>query len=197
MIARLNGTLLHQEAPYLLIDVNGVGYEVEAPLNVFYNLPQLGQNVLLTIHHLVREDASILYGFNDIAERDLFRTLLKVSGIGAKSALAILSTMSHQEFIQNVHNQNVDAMVKIPGVGKKTAQRLIIEMKDKVDMNSISIDTSGSKAKPSNMSAELEAESALIALGYKPQETAAMIKQIETKEKTAEEIIRLCLQNRG
>jgi len=197
MIGRLQGQLIHQEPPFLLLDVNGVGYEVEAPLSVFFELPQVGEQVTLIIHHLVREDASILYGFNKMSQRELFRSLLKVSGIGAKSALAILSTMSGSEFIQHVHNQNVDAMVKIPGIGKKTAQRLIIEMKDKVSPMGSDVSLPGQQAQPSKMSAQVEAESALQALGFKPQEASSMVKQVATDGMPVEEIIRLCLQNRG
>ncbi|WP_395373509.1 Holliday junction branch migration protein RuvA [Marinicella sp. W31] len=198
MIGRLQGQLIHQEPPFLLLDVNGVGYEVEAPLSVFFELPHVGEQVTLIIHHLVREDASILYGFNKMSQRELFRSLLKVSGIGAKSALAILSTMSGAEFIQNIHNQNVDAMVKIPGIGKKTAQRLIIEMKDKVSpVGHAEVSLPGQQAQPSKMSAQFEAESALQALGFKPQEASAMVKQVASEGMPVEEIIRLCLQNRG
>ena len=196
MIGRLQGQLIHQEPPFLLLDVNGVGYEVEAPLSVFFELPHVGEEITLIIHHLVREDASILYGFNTLSQRELFRSLLKVSGIGAKSALAILSTMSSAEFIQHVHNQNVDAMVKIPGIGKKTAQRLIIEMKDKVSPDSGDTSIPGTQAQPSKMSVQQEAESALQALGFKPQEASTMVKQVATEGMPVEEIIRLCLQNR-
>ncbi len=132
MIGRIKGTLIHKEPPMMLVDVNGVGYEIEAPVRVFFELPEVNSEVIIITHMLVREDAQILYGFNNYGQRELFRKLLKVNGIGAKSALAVLSTMSVDEFVAMIQSQDVAAIVKIPGVGKKTAQRLIIEMRDKL-----------------------------------------------------------------
>lgn len=197
MIGRLSGQLVHTEPPsHLIIDVNGVGYEVEVPTSVFFELPETNHQMTLVIHHLVREDASILYGFRSFAQRDLFRTLLKVNGIGAKSALAILSTMSSAEFAQVIQDQNVTAIVKVPGIGKKTAQRLIIEMKDKVDVTTMD---SGDPNQPqaSKFGIQAEAESALQALGFKPTEATQMVKQVAKDDMSAEEIIRLCLQLKG
>lgn len=197
MIGRLSGQLVHTEPPaHIIVDVNGVGYEVEAPTSVFFELPELKQQVTLVIHHLVREDASILYGFRSFAQRELFRTLLKVNGIGAKSALAILSTMSSAEFAQVIQEQNVTAIVKVPGIGKKTAQRLIIEMKDKVDVTTID---GGDPNKPqaSRFGIQAEAESALQALGFKPMEATQMVKKVATDDMSVEEIIRICLQLKG
>ncbi len=197
MIGRLKGQLVYTEPPsHLIVDVNGVGYEVEVPTSVFFELPELNHQVTLVIHHLVREDASILYGFRSFAQRELFRTLLKVNGIGAKSALAILSTMSSAEFAQVIQEQNVTAIVKVPGIGKKTAQRLIIEMKDKVDVTTMD---GGDPNQPqaSRFGIRAEAESALQALGFKPAEATQMVKQVAKDEMSAEEIIRLCLQLKG
>lgn len=197
MIGRLSGQLVHTDPPsHLIIDVNGVGYEVEAPTSVFFELPEMNQKVTLVIHHLVREDASILYGFRSFAQRELFRSLLKVNGIGAKSALAILSTMSSAEFAQVIQEQNVNAIVKVPGIGKKTAQRLIIEMKDKVDVTTMD---GGDPNQPqaSRFSIQTEAESALQALGFKPMEASQMVKQVAKDDMSVEEIIRICLQLKG
>ncbi len=197
MIGRLQGTLIHTDPPaHLIIDVGGVGYEVEAPTSVFFELPELNQPLTLVIHHLVREDASILYGFRSLAQRSLFRTLLKVNGIGAKSALAILSTMSSAEFAQVIQEQNVNAIVKVPGIGKKTAQRLIIEMKDKVDVTSMSADDPN-KPQASRFGIQAEAESALQALGFKPAEASQMVKQVAKDDMSVEAIIRECLQLKG
>lgn len=197
MIGRLQGRLVHTEPPaHLIIDVNGVGYEVEAPTSVFFELPELNQELTLVIHHLVREDASILYGFRSFPQRELFRTLLKVNGIGAKSALAILSTMSSAEFAQVIQEQNVNAIVKVPGIGKKTAQRLIIEMKDKVDVTAVTgMDPNQPQA--SRFGVHSEAESALQALGFKPTEAAQMVKQVAKDDMAVEDIIRECLQLKG
>lgn len=197
MIGRLSGQLVHTEPPaHMIVDVNGVGYEVEAPTSVFFELPELNHQVTLVIHHLVREDASILYGFRSFAQRELFRTLLKVNGIGAKSALAILSTMSSAEFAQVIQEQNVTAIVKVPGIGRKTAQRLIIEMKDKVDVTTMD---AGDPNQPqaSRFGIQSEAESALQALGFKPMEAIQMVKQVAKGDMSVEEIIRICLQLKG
>ena len=198
MIGRLKGTLVHTDLPaHLIVDVNGVGYEVEVPSSVFSELPELNQTVTLVIHHLVREDASILYGFRSYPQRQLFRTLLKVNGIGAKSALAVLSTMSSAEFSQVIQEQNVTAICKVPGIGKKTAQRLIIEMKDKVDVDAITAADPQSKPQVSQFGKNTEAESALQALGFKPQEASMMVKKVATDDMAVEDIIRTCLQLRG
>ncbi len=201
MIGRLKGQLVHVEQPsHLIVDVSGVGYEVEVPTSVFFELPELNHQVTMVIHHLVREDASILYGFRSFPQRELFRTLLKVNGIGAKSALAILSTMSSAEFAQVIQEQNVPAIVKVPGIGKKTAQRLIIEMKDKVDVTSMDNgDPNQPKASrfANVLSVQAEAESALQALGFKPTEAIQMVKKVAKDDMAVEDIIRICLQLKG
>lgn len=204
MIGRIKGTLIQKDPPMMLVDVNGVGYEIEAPVRVFFELPENGAEVTIITHMLVREDAQILYGFNNNGQRELFRKLLKVNGIGAKSALAVLSTMSTDEFVAMIQSQDVAAIVKIPGVGKKTAQRLIIEMRDKlgdVASDDISLPGSGGAqaANLGNMPATAQSEAliALQSLGFRPQEVNMLIKQIAKDGMTAEEIIRLCLQHKG
>ncbi len=203
MIGRIKGTLIQKDPPIMLVDVNGVGYEIEAPVRVFFELPHDGEEVTIITHMLVREDAQILYGFNNYGQRELFRKLLKVNGIGAKSALAVLSTMSVDEFVAMIQSQDVAAIVKIPGVGKKTAQRLIIEMRDKLgDVASDDISLPGSGAQAANLgnmpaTAQSEALIALQSLGFRPQEVNMLIKQIAKDGMTAEEIIRLCLQHKG
>lgn len=204
MIGRIKGTLIQKDPPMMLVDVNGVGYEIEAAARVFFELPHDGEEVTIITHMLVREDAQILYGFNNYGQRELFRKLLKVNGIGAKSALAVLSTMSVDEFVAMIQSQDVAAIVKIPGVGKKTAQRLIIEMRDKlgdVASDDISLPGSGGAqaANLGNMPATAQSEAliALQSLGFRPQEVNMLIKQIAKDGMTAEEIIRLCLQHKG
>ncbi len=194
MIGRISGILLHKEPPVILVDVGGVGYEIEAPLSVFYDLPKTGETVTLITHHLVREDAQILYGFTKESHRQLFRDLLKVSGIGAKSALAILSVMTAGEFATAIHHGDVATLVKIPGIGKKTAERLIVEMRDRLKSMAPTAETTPQAPAPS---AEMEATGALQALGFKPVEAEKMIKQVSTGKQTAEELIRLALQNQG
>ena len=197
MIGRLNGQLVHSEPPsHLIVDVSGVGYEVEVPTSVFSEIPELNHQLTLVIHHLVREDASILYGFRSFAQRDLFRSLLKVNGIGAKSALAILSTMSAADFAQVIQEQNITAIVKVPGIGKKTAQRLIIEMKDKVDVTSLD-SSDPNQPRASRFGVQAEAESALQSLGFKPTEAAQMVKTVAKDDMAVEDIIRICLQTKG
>lgn len=203
MIGRIKGTLIHKDPPMMMIDVNGVGYEIEAPVRVFFELPELNSDVTIITHMLVREDAQILYGFNNYGQRELFRKLLKVNGIGAKSALAVLSTMSVDEFVAMIQSQDVVAIVKIPGVGKKTAQRLIIEMRDKLgDVANDDISLPGNGAQAANLSnmpatAQSEALIALQSLGFRPQEVNMLIKQIAKDGMSAEEIIRLCLLHKG
>ncbi len=195
MIGRLQGLLVHTEPPaHLIVDVGGIGYEVEIPTSVFFELPEISGEVTLIIHHLVREDASTLYGFRSYAQRQLFRTLLKVNGIGAKSALAVLSTMTSAEFSQIIQEQNVNAICKVPGIGKKTAQRLIIEMKDKVEVNIITFDGKTQQPQPSQFGKHYEAEAALLALGFKSQEVGQMVRQVSRDDMPVEAIIKACLQ---
>ncbi|MGD1990852.1 MAG: Holliday junction branch migration protein RuvA, partial [Chromatiales bacterium] len=181
MIGRLRGQLLSRQPPFLLLDVNGVCYEIEAPMSTFYELPQTGEQVTLHTHLMVREDAHVLYGFHAEQEKRLFRALLKVSGVGGKMALAILSTMNAPEFASCVHADDVTAMTRIPGVGRKTAQRLIIEMKDKLD-DEHSMELPGGSSTVTQAAGDSplnEAVSALVALGYKPAEAGRMVRSVD------------------
>jgi len=206
VIGRLSGVLLEKQPPQLLLDVNGVGYEVEASMNTFYKLPQSGVSVTLHTHFVVREDAQLLYGFIDKDERTLFRALIKVNGVGPKMALAILSGISAESFVRCVHDEDTTALVKVPGVGKKTAERLIVEMKDKVkdlflaDPAEFTLDGGGDPevVQAANDHAVAEAESALVALGYKPVQAT---KAVASAEKalgagiSSEELIRHALKS--
>ncbi len=181
----------------MLIDVNGVGYELEAPLSTFFTLPEAGQAVTLFTHLAVREDAHVLYAFATESERTLFRSLLKVSGIGAKMALAILSGMSADEFGRCVEEEDVASLVRLPGIGRKTAQRLIVEMRDRLaklgDLTpAVSPSQGGLAANPG--SATTDAVAALVALGYKPQEAGRMVKAVGEDEMDSEGLIRAALQ---
>lgn len=193
MIGRLRGTLIWKRPPALLVDVNGVGYEVEAPMTTFYSLPEAGQPVILHTHLVVREDAHLLFGFVNEAERTLFRTLLKVNGVGAKMALAILSGMSADTFARCVRDNDIASLVRLPGIGKKTAERLIIEMRDRFAAVSDQAASVGATVtmphNPLN-----DAVSALIALGYKPQEASRMVNGVEAEGLASEEIIRRALK---
>jgi len=192
MISTLRGRLTFKQAPQVVIECAGVGYELDAPMSTFLELPDVGSDVFLYAHLLVREDAQILYGFLSADERLMFRTLLKVNRVGAKMALAILSSMSTSDFRRCVELEDTTSMSKIPGVGKKTAERLIIEMRDRIDIAA----PAGGKAVPlsDEANARNEAVDALIALGYKPKEVSALIAKLDTDEKSAEDIIRLALK---
>ncbi|MFW2374493.1 MAG: Holliday junction branch migration protein RuvA [Gammaproteobacteria bacterium] len=198
MIGRLRGKILQKQPPQLLIDVQGVGYEVDAPMSTFYQLPNLGEDVTLHTHLVVREDAQLLYGFASESERALFRNLIKISGVGPKMALTILSGMNAEEFIHCVQDNDVAALVRMPGIGKKTAERLIIELRDRLKDEL----TSASGGLPSQQAGLAQnhttpsgdAVSALIALGYKPQEAAKMVRSVNSDGMEAEDIIRLSLQ---
>ena len=196
MIGRLQGKVVEKQAPDLLVDVQGVGYEVLVSLNTFFDIPEVGAVVTLHTHFVVREDIQQLYGFTKVSERSLFRNLIKVNGVGPKMALAILSGMSANDFAICVHNNDTAALVKLPGVGKKTAERLLIEMRDKIG----DIDTSGGDTGNNSLSAQSdlsqEAESALIALGYKPADAAKIINRVADETVTdAGQLIRLALKS--
>jgi Holliday junction DNA helicase RuvA len=194
MIARLSGTLVSKQPPTLVIDVNGVGYEVEAPLSVFYDLPESGQPVVLLTHLSVSDTAHTLYGFASEAERTLFRQLLKISGIGAKLALTILSGASGAELARYVADRDTASLTRLPGIGKKTAERIIIELRDKLgDLPEPAGGLPGGGGAAGG-SAAAEARNALAALGYKPQEASRMVQAIAKPEMGTEEIIRLALQ---
>jgi Holliday junction DNA helicase RuvA len=192
MIGSLRGRLSSKQAPQIVIECSGVGYEVETPMSTFLELPKLGTDLFLYTHLLVREDAQILYGFATEDERLMFRTLLKVNRVGAKLALGILSAMSTNDFRRCVELEDTTSMSKIPGVGKKTAERLVIEMRDRIDAAT----PGGGKSAPLTVeaSARNEAVDALVALGYKPKEVHNLIAKFDIEDKSAEDIIRLALK---
>ncbi len=175
MISRINGVLLEKTPPFVLLDVNGVGYEVEVPMSTFYNLPALGEKMALLTHFVVREDAQLLYGFATERERATFRQLLKVNGIGAKSALGILSGMSVEDLAEAIALQEAALLVRIPGIGKKTAERLLLELKGKLGFESTAPALLASDdAKPVGS----DVLNALLALGYNEREALAAVKQL-------------------
>lgn len=197
MIGRLRGALVWKQPPYLLIDVQGVGYELEASLTTFQTLPEIGVEVMLHTHLAVREDAHTLYGFASVDERSLFRNLIRVTGIGSRLALLILSGMSVELFGRCVREGDAAALTRLPGIGKKTAERLIIEMRDRIDALGLQ---PGGVALPGGRTAVPEASpvedaiSALVALGYKLPEASRMVQSLETEGLTSEAIIRQALQ---
>lgn len=197
MIGRLRGIILEKHAPDLVLDVQGVGYEVAAPMSTFCSLPAINEEVSLFTHLIVREDAQLLYGFATVRERLLFRSLLKVNGVGAKLALTILSGSDVDDFSRSVQEGDAASLTRLPGVGKKTAERLIIEMRDRLK------DISGAmglkpvvSAAASLAGAKDEAIEALISLGYKPIEADKMIRVLASDGLTTEELIRLALQRK-
>jgi Holliday junction DNA helicase RuvA len=195
MIGFLRGRLTAKQPPALVLDVGGVGYEIEAPMSTFYGLPAIGTDIHLFTHLVVREDAHILFGFASERERRLFRELLKVSNVGPKLALSLLSGMSVDNFLMCIEAQDADALVRIPGVGRKTAERLLIEMKDRIKnlgaMPGVATIVGGGEAQSG---AQAEAFSALVALGYKPAEITRLLKAVDPAVQTTEEIIRGALQ---
>jgi len=195
LIGRIVGTLVEKTPPELLVDVNGVGYEVSASMTTIYDLPQIGGMVTLYTHFLVKEDSQTLYGFVDKSERALFRILIKVNGIGPKMALAILSSMSAEELIINVQESDVTALTKIPGVGKKTAERLIIELRDKLGQAAkTDLFSTPTVLRQVQADPRQEAEAALISLGYKPQEAARAVANVPIDSASSEEVIKAALK---
>ena len=190
MIGRLTGVLLRKEPPALLLDVGGVGYELEAPMTTFYDLPAVGERVTLFTHLVVREDAHLLYGFSRESQRRLFRGLLKVNGVGPRVALAVLSGLSEEEFARCVLHEDLARLTQVPGIGRKTAERLVIEMRDKLAREPEGdVPMSVAPADPVS-----EAVSALVALGYKPNEASRAVRALPSKGLKAEEIIRQALK---
>jgi len=198
MIGRLTGKLIVKHPPRVMVDVHGVGYELEAPMSTFYQLPELYQEVSLHTHMLVREDAQLLYGFATENERCWFRSLIKVNGVGAKLALGILSSMSASDFARCVHDKETARLIKLPGVGKKTAERLIVEMQDRLsEWHTGPLDAmhpGAGQAEILSSSAAQEAEHALIALGYKPQEASRMLSLVAGEAESSEGLIRAALK---
>ncbi len=197
MIGFLRGKLVHKAPPFLILDVQGVGYELEAPMTTFYDLPALNEDIKLHTHLVVREDAHSLFGFSTQADRALFRTLIKVSGVGPKLALTILSGQSAEEFHRCIHDNDTVALVRLPGVGKKTAERLVIEMRDRLPDLTESA-ASGTGNKNTTMlpisNPKQEAVSALCSLGYKPLDASKMVQNINAEGKSCEDLIRMALQ---
>jgi len=197
MIGRLQGIILEKQPPSILLDVQGVGYELEASMTTFYNLPECGEKIVLHTHLVVREDAQLLYGFHSLSERLMFRNLIKISGVGPKLALTILSGMSADDFTRCILEEDSKALTKLPGVGKKTAERLVIELKDRLEKDGAvrlpgMADATAKverQANPVN-----DAVSALISLGYKAQQASQMVRELDVEDKSTEEIIRAALQ---
>ena len=197
MIGCLIGEVLALEAPTVLLNVNGVGYEIDTPLTTFCQLKK-GQNITLWTHLAVREDAQLLYGFLEAQEKAIFRTLLKVNGVGPKMALGILSTLSVELLIHTVEHEDINTLIKVPGVGKKTAERLMIELRDRFKAMSNEVSSSNStmtQIQFTGNSAVAEAEAALQSLGYKPAETQKLINAVKADFTEASDIIRAALKS--
>lgn len=195
MIGRLRGVLVEKQPPHLLIDVAGVGYEVEAPMSTFYQLPETGQELTLLTHMVVREDAQLLFGFASESERQLFRTVIKVNGVGAKLALTILSGIAADEFARAVQDNDTAALVRLPGIGKKTAERLIIEMRDRLDdWQPEATLKPGAEPVVARSNTVQDAVSALIALGYKPPEASRLVGKVDSDGLESEMIIKAALK---
>ncbi|MCR8914077.1 Holliday junction branch migration protein RuvA [Marinobacter panjinensis] len=205
MIGRIRGILIEKSPAQALVECAGLGYEVDIPYTTFFNLPETGDELVLHTHFVVREDAQSLYGFSSRLDRDLFRLLIKVNGVGPKLAAGILSGLDANQFIRCVEARDANALVKLPGVGKKTAERLLIEMTDRIGQlegqftpgspnATVSTGASGAGGAMGHHPAE-EAEAALIALGYKPQEATKAISKVAEDGMSSQELIRLALRN--
>ena len=198
MIGRIRGVLLEKQAPALLVDVQGLAYELEASMSTFYHLPECGETITLHTHLVVREDAHLLYGFASLSERVMFRSLIRISGVGPKLALTILSGISAEEFTRCIMEGDSKALTQLPGVGKKTAERLVVELKDKLEAGDSGISlpkattTTAVEENPVN-----DAVSALISLGYKAQQASQMVRNLDIEGKSTEDIIRAALQGTG
>ncbi|MEM7357557.1 MAG: Holliday junction branch migration protein RuvA [Pseudomonadota bacterium] len=193
MIAWLQGVILEKQAPTILLNVNGVGYELEAPLTTFYDLPAVNEQASIYVHMVVREDAQLLYGFSGKQQRELFRSLIKVNGVGPKVALAVLSTLSVQELMQCMVDEDDALLTKVPGIGKKTAQRLIVEMKDRLqkEFADVALEASASTSKSDDRH---DAIAALVSLGYKNTDAARVVRGLPD-DLGSEELIRQALRN--
>ncbi|MYJ52136.1 MAG: Holliday junction branch migration protein RuvA [Gammaproteobacteria bacterium] len=193
MIGYLQGRLVHKQPPNLLVDVNGVGYELEAPMSTVYDLPQEGEPVSLYVHVVVREDAQLLFGFSEFRQREMFRILLKVNGVGPKVGLAILSTLGTGEFLQCVQNRDLAMLTRVPGIGKKTAERMILEMRDRLEVSDI--DGSFDPPADDGGNAYRDAVSALLALGYNAREAEAAVEAVRATSESRDELIRNALKH--
>ncbi|WP_061241793.1 Holliday junction branch migration protein RuvA [Ectopseudomonas composti] len=198
MIGRLRGTLAEKQPPHLLLDVNGIGYELEVPMTTLYRLPAVGEPLTLHTHQVVREDAHLLYGFFEKRERELFRELIRLNGVGPKLALALMSGLEVDELVRCVQAQDTAALVKVPGVGKKTAERLLVELKDRFkaweSIPSIAPLVVEPQLAQAVSSAENDAVSALISLGYKPQEASRAVAAVKEEGMSSEDLIRRALR---
>lgn len=203
MIGRIRGTLAEKQPPEILVDVAGVGYEIHMPMTSFYQLPAVGEEVVVYTHFVVREDAQLLFGFADKMERGLFRELIKANGVGPKLGLAILSGMSASQFLASVQNEDVSALVSLPGIGKKTAERLVVELKDRLanfgKAQSIAVPPPSGDLLSTNTivavnDAREEAQSALIALGYKPAQASKLVDSVYKEGMESEALIRESLK---
>lgn len=192
MIGHLRGRLVRKAPPALIVDVGGVGYELEAPMSTFYRLPEVGSEVELHTHLLIRDDAHLLYGFSTEDERRLFRDLLRVTGIGPKIGLALLSGMDVDTFLLCVEVQDVDALTRVPGIGRKTAERLLIEMRDRI--RALGELSSATPRLNQPAGAQAEAFAALVALGYRPAEVTRLLRSVDNEGAGTEELIRRALQ---
>lgn len=192
MIAWMQGVLLEKQPPMLLLNVNGVGYELEAPLTAFYELPELNEQVSLFVHMVVREDAQLLFAFSSKNQRDLFRSLIKVNGVGPKVALAVLSTLSVQELMQCMANEDISRLTLVPGIGKKTAQRLLVEMKDKLEKEFAELALEHDSGYGGGE--RQDAIAALVSLGYKPADASRVVGQLPN-DLSSEAIIRQALRH--
>ncbi|MDF2153698.1 Holliday junction branch migration protein RuvA [Vibrio sp. CAU 1672] len=203
MIGRLRGILLEKQPPEVLIEVNGLGYEVQMPMSCFYELPNTGEEAIIYTHFVVREDAQLLYGFNTVKERALFREVIKANGVGPKLGLGILSGMTASQFVACVEREDISTLVKLPGVGKKTAERLVVEMKDRLkgwgagDLFTPFTDAAPLDAadQANGDNAQDEAISALLALGYKSVQATKVVSQVAKPEMTSEQLIREALKS--
>ncbi|HJN96578.1 MAG TPA: Holliday junction branch migration protein RuvA [Gammaproteobacteria bacterium] len=202
MIGQIRGILIDKQPPEILVEVGGITYEIQVPMSTLYQLPEIGQELVLYTHFVVREDAQLLYGFYDTKGKAMFRSLIRVNGVGPKLALGILSGMEADEFARTVRNNDITSMVNMPGIGKKTAERLIVEMRDRLgDWDTVDAAVSGADA--SNLATSIgaasrDAETALISLGYKPQRAAQAIAQVLRQSpdiSDSEALIRLALKS--
>jgi Holliday junction DNA helicase RuvA len=193
MIGSLIGLIKEKKPSLLLLEVNGVGYEIHVPLSTSFQLPKNGESAYLLTHLVVREDQHTLYGFATEEERKLFRTLIKISGVGAKMALTILSGINVNGFVQSVINEDIDTLVHLPGIGKKTAERLIVEMKDRIEGITDNLESSASST--SENSTVIEARNALVNLGYKNNEAKKILDNIDTNGLSVEELLRQALKS--
>ena len=194
MIAWLQGQIIEKQPPNIVLNVNGVGYELEAPVTVFYELPEPGDQATLYIHMVVREDAQLLYAFTTVKQRNMFRSLLKVNGIGPKVALAILSTLSAEEFLSCIMQEDINQLSNVPGIGKKTAQRLVVEMKDRLEKESTELGVALNGTEVGKSDPAQDAIGALVSLGYKPADATRAVRGLADDELSSEEIIRQALR---